>query len=41
MPRTDTEVTASPMALHRLGARLGDTVTTGKGLRFTGSATSS
>ncbi len=35
MPRTDTEVTASSMALDRLGARLGDTVTTAKGLRFT------
>jgi putative ABC transport system permease protein len=35
MPRTDTEVTASSMALDRLGARLGDTVTTAAGLRFT------
>lgn len=35
MPRTGTEVTASSMALDRLGARLGGTVTTAKGLRFT------
>ncbi|GIH12819.1 FtsX-like permease family protein [Rugosimonospora africana] len=35
MPRTATEVTASSMALDRLGARLGGTVTTAKGQRFT------